>query len=69
MKRNRYLSDRYMNGQLARYYYREGMILNCIKMLLISEFTYKNFGMLFTVVIPPLRRWVLKHFRVSGVTY
>jgi hypothetical protein len=66
MKKDRFLSDRYLNGQIARYYYRKGEVLLCIKNLLASEFTYKNLGMMLTVSIPRLRNWVLNNFRVDN---
>lgn len=66
MKANRLLSNRYFSGQVARHYYRRGDIVNFLKYIKDSEITYRNIGMLFTIAIPPLRKWVLKHFNVSG---
>lgn len=58
-----------MCGQVARYYYRKGMVMRCIRELLRSEITYRNIGMLFTVFIPPLRRLVLRNFKVGNIPH
>lgn len=63
---NRFLSNRYFNSQVARYYYRKGDVKNCLKYLVIGEITYKNIGMLLTVAFPALRKWVLNHFNISN---
>ena len=67
LKAERWLTDRYMSGQVARYYYRKGDIRKCMRELLRSEFTYKNLGMFLTVAIPTIRRWVLRNFKVAGI--
>ena len=60
-------SMRYLNGQVARFYFRQGDVKNFFKFIIISEITYKNIGMALTVALPRLRKWVLRNFNVSGV--
>jgi hypothetical protein len=58
-------SNRYYAGQLARYYYRKGLVGKCYRELIRSEFTWKNLGLFLTAWNTGLRNYVLDHFKVS----
>lgn len=59
-------SNRYYSSQLARYYYRKGVVGKCYKELLRSQCTYKELGLFLTAWNRLLRNYVLDHFGVSG---
>lgn len=61
------LSNRYYNGQIARYYYRKGVVGKCYKGLVRSQITWKNIGLFLTAWSPKLRNYVLDHFKVSDI--
>lgn len=61
------MTNRYFNGQLARYYYRKGMVSECVGKLIIAEITWKNIGLFLTCWHSGLRSFVLKRFNVSGI--
>jgi hypothetical protein len=60
-------SDRYYASQLARYYYRKGVVGKCYKELLRSQYTYKELGLFLTAWNSKLRNYVLSHFKVSNI--
>lgn len=59
-------SDSYFHGQDARYFYIKGNVKECLKSMSKAEITWKNIGMLLTVWIGPIRRWVVKNKNIMN---
>ena len=60
-------SNRYYSSQLARYYYRKGIVGKCYGELLRSQYTYKELGLFLTAWNGRLREYVLAHYKVSDI--
>lgn len=57
----------YYAGQMARYYYRKGMVAKCYRELIRSSLDHKTIGLFLTAWSFKLRQYVLTHFKVSNI--